>query len=195
MAVIVTLAGVGVAPALTDSRRVALVIGNGAYKNVPELPNPSNDASDVATALRRLGFAVILVTNASFEVKDVATLDGSTKYDLITVFDAVHDQAQPRLVLKGIADSLKPGGVFLCSDIAGSSHVHENLEHPLGAMMYTVSTFHCMTVSLALGGEGLGTMWGEQKALELMHEAGFGSIEVKQVEGDFMNNYYIARVS
>jgi hypothetical protein len=56
-----------------------------------------------------------------------------------------------------------------------------------------ISTFHCMTVSLALGGEGLGTMWGEQKAIELMSEAGFKDIDVKQVEGDFMNNYYIAK--
>ncbi len=60
-------------------------------------------------------------------------------------------------------------------------------------MMYMCSTFHCMTVSLALNGEGLGTMWGEQKARELFAEAGFTQVEVKTVEGDFMNNYYVAR--
>jgi Zn-dependent membrane protease YugP len=48
-------------------------------------------------------------------------------------------------------------------------------------------------VSLALGGEGLGTMWGEQKARELLAEAGFSSVEVKQIEGDIFNNYYVAR--
>ncbi len=93
-------------------------------------------------------------------MKDAATLDGSTKFDFITVFDAVHDQAKPDVVLKGIADSLKPGGVFLCVDIAGSSSVEDNMEHPFGPMLYSVSTFHCMTVSLALDGAGLGTMWG-----------------------------------
>ncbi len=41
------------------SERVALVIGNGAYKNAVELPNPSNDARDVAATLRSLGFEVI----------------------------------------------------------------------------------------------------------------------------------------
>jgi hypothetical protein len=51
---------------------------------------------------------------------------------------------------------------------------------------------HCMTVSLALDGEGLGTCWGEQKALELLAEAGFTNVAVKRVEGDIMNNYYIA---
>jgi 2-polyprenyl-3-methyl-5-hydroxy-6-metoxy-1,4-benzoquinol methylase len=132
------------------------------------------------------------LTNTRFEVRDVATLDGSEKFDLITVFDAVHDQAQPRRVLKGIHDSLKPDGVFLCSDIAASSKLEENMENPMAPVMYTVSTFHCMTVSLALGGEGLGTMWGTQKALELFSEAGFTNTEVKSVEGDMMNAYYVA---
>lgn len=131
--------------------------------------------------------------NATFEVKDAASLDGSTKYDLITVFDAVHDQAKPDVVLKGIADSLNPGGVFLCVDIAGSSHVEENLDHPLAPMLYSVSTFHCMTVSLALDGAGLGTMWGEQKADEMFRAAGFTSVETKQVPEDIVNAYYICR--
>jgi Caspase domain len=43
--------------------RVALVIGNGAYQNAPQLPNPLNDANDVAAALKREGFDTILATN------------------------------------------------------------------------------------------------------------------------------------
>jgi hypothetical protein len=78
-------------------------------------------------------------------------------------------------------------------DIAASSHVHENLDHPLGPALYTASIFHCMSVSLANGGPGLGTMWGEQQALELLHDAGFGDVEIKRVESDFLNNYYVAR--
>ena len=49
-------------------------------------------------------------------------------------------------------------------DDRASSNLHENLDHPLGSFLYGVSTMHCMTVSLAQGGEGLGTVWGEQKA-------------------------------
>jgi SAM-dependent methyltransferase len=133
------------------------------------------------------------LTNATFELKDAATLDGSRQFDLITTFDSVHDQAKPRRVLKGIHDALRPGGVYLCVDIAASSNVEENLDHPLGPFLYTISTMHCMTVSLALGGEGLGTVWGEQKARELLAEAGFTDVQVKQVAGDILNNYYIAR--
>src|SRR6202000_1064840 len=53
--------------AMAEGKRVALVIGNGAYRNVPALLNPPNDAGDIATALKRLGFAVTLITNGSFD--------------------------------------------------------------------------------------------------------------------------------
>ncbi len=150
------------------------------------------DFSDEGVARGRAEAKELGLTNAAFEVKDAATLDGSKKFDLITTFDSVHDQAHPRRVLKGIYEALKQGGTYFCVDIAASSNVEENKDHPLGAFLYTISTMHCMTVSLALGGEGLGTAWGEQKARELMTEAGFRDIGVKQVEGDIMNNYYIA---
>ena len=72
----------------------------------------------------------------------------------------------------------------LCVDISASSKLAENLGHPLATFLYTVSCMHCMTVSLADGGMGLGTMWGEQTALRMLGEAGFTSIEAKHVDGD-----------
>ncbi len=135
------------------------------------------------------------LTNVRFEIKDVATLDEKERYDLITTFDAIHDQAKPAAVLEGIARALKPDGVYLMQDIAGSSHVHNNMEHPLGPLLYTISTMHCMTVSLSQNGEGLGTMWGEEKAREMLREAGFAKVEVKQLPHDFANSYYIVTKS
>jgi len=44
-------------------KRVALVIGNGAYRNVPTLANPTNDAADVGAALKRSGFEPLVVTD------------------------------------------------------------------------------------------------------------------------------------
>jgi 2-polyprenyl-3-methyl-5-hydroxy-6-metoxy-1,4-benzoquinol methylase len=151
------------------------------------------DFSDEGIGIAKAEAKEWRLTNAAFEVKDVATLDGSKKFDLVTVFDAIHDQAQPRRVLKAIADSLKPGGLFLCADVAGDSTHAGNMDHPMGAAFYAISTFHCMTVSLALGGEGLGNMWGRQKAHELFREAGFTSVEERMVEGDIINVYYICR--
>jgi 2-polyprenyl-3-methyl-5-hydroxy-6-metoxy-1,4-benzoquinol methylase len=131
--------------------------------------------------------------NVQFEVKDVVQIDGSRKWDFVTAFDTIHDQAQPQKVLKGIHSSLKPGSNFLMVDIAASSHLHENAEHPLAPLLYSISTLHCMTVSLAYNGVGLGNMWGEQRAQELLTEAGFSDIAVKKVEGDILNNYYVSR--
>ena len=51
---------------------------------------------------------------------------------------------------------------------------------------------HCLTVSLAAGGMGLGTMWAEQKARQMLADAGFDNVETKHVEGDIVNNYYVA---
>jgi 2-polyprenyl-3-methyl-5-hydroxy-6-metoxy-1,4-benzoquinol methylase len=134
------------------------------------------------------------LTNVKFETKDATTISKQEKYDLITAFDTIHDQAQPTKVLKEIYNALRKGGVFLMQDIAASSHMHENMNNPLAPTLYTLSTMHCMTVSLAYNGEGLGTVWGKQKAEQKLREAGFsGPIEVRQIEGDILNYYYIAR--
>jgi hypothetical protein len=66
------------------------------------------------------------------------------------------------------------------------------MEHPVSPYLYTVSFMHCMTVSLAQEGEGLGTMWGEEKACEMLRDAGFKNVSVSQLEHDFLNNFYIA---
>lgn len=135
------------------------------------------------------------LANVTFEARDVSSFDRDAErdaYDLITTFDAVHDQAHPLAVLRGIHRALKPTGTYLMQDIYASSHLHENTDHPLGTMLYTISCMHCMTVSLAQDGEGLGTMWGEQKARELLAEAGFRSIALERLEHDIQNAYYIS---
>ena len=71
--------------------------------------------------------------------------------------------------------------------------MHKNIDHPLGTFLYTVSCMHCMTVSLAQGGEGLGAMWGEEKTREYLTRAGFRSIEKHELAHDIQNNWYVVR--
>jgi 2-polyprenyl-3-methyl-5-hydroxy-6-metoxy-1,4-benzoquinol methylase len=149
------------------------------------------DISEQGIEAARAEATALRLDNARFDVADALTLEPAA-YDLITTFDVVHDLPRPAETVRAIHDALRPGGVYLMVDIAASSHVHENLEHPLGPALYTASIFHCMSVSLASGGPGLGAMWGEQRALEILREAGFEDVEVKRVEADFLNNYYIA---
>lgn len=151
------------------------------------------DLSEEGIAASRAEAERMGLENARFEVGDVTTFDEREHYQLITAFDVIHDLAHPAEVLRNIFNALGPGGTFLMVDIAASSHLHENIEHPLGPFLYAVSTMHCMTVSLEQGGVGLGTVWGGQKAQQMLADAGFGEVEVEQVEGDILNNYYIAR--
>ncbi|MHA2089762.1 MAG: class I SAM-dependent methyltransferase [Candidatus Kariarchaeaceae archaeon] len=133
------------------------------------------------------------LTNVNFEIKNIEKLNEPAKYHFITAFDSIHDQAKPAVVLKLIANSLTDDGTFLMVDIKSSSNVEDNMDHPAAPWLYSSSTMHCMTVSLAYNGQGLGNMWGEEKALEMLNDAGFTNIEVKEVEGDVFNNYYIAK--
>ncbi|MCD9902306.1 class I SAM-dependent methyltransferase [Streptomyces sp. MT29] len=114
-------------------------------------------------------------------------------YDLITAFDVIHDLARPAETLAAVAGALRDDGVFLMGDIAASSKLEENLDLPLGPTLYAFSVFYCMTTSLSEGGAGLGTVWGRQTALRMLKEAGFGEVDVREVEGDILNVYYVAR--
>ncbi|MBW3566503.1 MAG: methyltransferase domain-containing protein [Proteobacteria bacterium] len=138
---------------------------------------------------RHLG-NVILMT------KDLSDFDASAedeKYDLVFTFDAVHDQAKPLNLLTGIRRTLKRDGVYVMQDIHGHSHVQGNLDNPLAPLLYTVSCMHCMTVSLAQGGEGLGAMWGREKAQEMLREAGFAHIDIRRLDHDIQNDWYVIR--
>lgn len=151
------------------------------------------DFSEEGIALARDEAASMGLTNASFEVRDAAKLGENDRFDFITIFDAVHDQAHPDLMLASVYSALRSGGSLLCVDVAASTDLQGNMENPLAPMLYTVSTMHCMTVSLAYGGMGLGTVWGKEKALEMFEDAGFQDINVHQIEGDTFNNYYVMK--
>jgi 2-polyprenyl-3-methyl-5-hydroxy-6-metoxy-1,4-benzoquinol methylase len=131
-------------------------------------------------------------TNITFTTQDLTTWDESNSFDLITAFDVIHDQARPDTVLGNVHRALRDDGVFLMQDIQGSSHHHENHDHPIGPLLYTISTMHCMTVSLAQGGMGLGTMWGEDTAKRMLGEAGFNLKSVERLPHDFQNCYFIS---
>jgi SAM-dependent methyltransferase len=150
------------------------------------------DFSDTGIASARAEADRKDLTNARFEKRDAARLGETARFDFVATFDSVHDQARPDLMLAGIAQALRPDGVYLCVDTSASSKLSDNLGHPLGPFLYTVSCMHCMTVSLADGGMGLGTMWGEQTARKMLSEAGFTSIEATRLDGDIVNTYIIA---
>lgn len=133
------------------------------------------------------------LSNIQFCVQDAAQIAECDRYDLITTFDAIHDQARPDIVLGNIYRALRSDGLYLMQDVRASSYVDQNLDHPLAPFLYTISCMHCMTVSLAAGGMGLGTMWGRENAMELLQAAGFQTIDRQELPHDPMNDYYVIR--
>lgn len=152
----------------------------------------SREALDHARAeARRRGLG-----NVSFVERDLGDFDrrpDEGAYDLAVTFDAIHDQGAPDALLRGIRRSLAQGGVYLAQDINASRHVHHNIGHPIGPLIYTISCMHCMTVSLAQGGAGLGAAWGRETAVRMMNEAGFGDVTVHELSHDVQNCYYVCR--
>ncbi|MCH9656370.1 MAG: methyltransferase domain-containing protein [Planctomycetes bacterium] len=131
------------------------------------------------------------ISNVSFEVQDVSQMNAPESFDFITAFDVIHDQANPAQVLSEVNAALRMGGTFLMQDIAASSNVEQNITNPLGPMFYTISTMHCMTVSLAQGGAGLGTCWGKELACQMLGDAGFQEVDVQELPHDIMNYFYV----
>jgi ubiquinone/menaquinone biosynthesis C-methylase UbiE len=189
----------GLHESLTAGARLADIgCGSGHAINLLARAYPASgfvgyDFSEEVVTAARTEASEWGLTNAEFVLQDVAELQLPDSFDFATAFDAIHDQAHPARVLANIAAALKPGGTFLMVDIQASSHVEQNAEIPWSAFLYTVSLMHCMTVSLSLDGDGLGTVWGRETAVRMLGEAGFSEVDVRNVETDPFNSFYIAR--
>jgi 2-polyprenyl-3-methyl-5-hydroxy-6-metoxy-1,4-benzoquinol methylase len=192
---------IALVPGLDEDLRTGisvLDVGCGAGRAIVALAGAhprsrftGHDFSDQAIAAARAAAAELGLRNVSFEVRDVAAPPGPERYDLVTAFDAIHDQADPAAVLRAIRARLAPDGIFLMQDIRASSALEHNLDHPLAAFLYAVSCMHCMTVSLAQGGAGLGTMWGEERARAMLADAGFGEVSIHTLAHDIQNCFYV----
>lgn len=135
--------------------------------------------------------------NINFIQADAALLaddpDLAGAFDYITAFDAIHDQTAPLEALKSAYHLLARGGIFSMVDIAAESGHQGNKNHPMGPFLYTVSLMHCMPVGLCDGGAGLGMMWGRQKAVEMMKQAGFDQVQREEMDYDPFNYHFVGR--
>ena len=133
------------------------------------------------------------LNNLSFRAQDLSEITSLGRFDLVTAFDAVHDQKDPQGMLDLVYGSLADYGVFLMQDIGGSRDLTANIENPLAPLLYTISLMHCTPVSIGQGGPGLGAMWGVETAQEMLAIAGFGQIATHRLPHDPTNAYFIAR--
>ncbi len=134
------------------------------------------------------------VNNVKFAVQDICNLpsEWTDKWEFIYMIDVAHDVPQTTKLIKELHRVLKPGGYAFILDINLHTNVAENREYPAASMLYSISLFHCMPVSLyAEGGEGLGNAWGKEKAIQMLREGGFKKVEI--LEENFDIHYIVTK--
>lgn len=128
--------------------------------------------------------------NAHFEKSGVEEIPIEPGFDLITSFDVIHDLTDPLAAMRRIRSALRPDGLYLMMEPAASSDLEGNLT-PRGALLYGISTLHCMTQSLAQGGAGLGAAWGTARATAMAGEAGFRSFDQLEEISNSFSSFYL----
>ena len=171
--------------------------GDGAVVNTMARMFPRSafrgfDLSEGAILQARAMAAEAGLTNVDFVQADVATIDDTRVYDLVVALESIHELSFPRIALRRIVAALKRDGVFLMQEVAASSHVSRNIDHPFAPMLYALSTMHALPIALGQEGEALGRMWGKERAVQLLGEAGFRNLRFDAMAGDALSYYCIA---
>ena len=107
-----------------------------------------------------------------FEVAGAKDYPG-TEYDLVCVFDALHDMGDPAGAARHVRSTLAPGGSWMIVEPYAGDRVEENL-NPVGRAYYAGSTLICTPCSLAQEvGLALGAQAGEARLRQVVQGAGF----------------------
>jgi SAM-dependent methyltransferase len=178
----------GRVPGLPDRLRAGVRVldlgcGTGHAVNVMAraFPRSRFDGLDIATdaiADAEAERAALGLPNAAFAVADAAELAPGKPYDVIMAFDAIHDQAAPEVVLRRVRDALAPDGVFVMIDTNFATRLEDNVGNPHAPLSYGISLLFCVPTSIATGGSALGAMWGQERAREMLADAGFTDVRV-----------------
>ena len=130
--------------------------------------------------------------NVDFAVGDVASIEEPRAYDLVLAFETIRELAFPRVFLRRVVAALKRDGLFLMQEVGVSTYLARNLEHPFAPMLYALSCMHAVPVALSQEGEALGVMWGKERAMQMLAEAGFRSVRFETLPVDDLRYYCVA---
>ena len=124
-----------------------------------------------------------LTDRVRFEVAKAKEI-AESGFDLVTMYDCLHDMGDPRGCAAHMRSILKPGGTWMIVEpIAGDTPI-DNM-NPVGRLYYNASTMICVPTSLDQEvGEGLGAQAGEARLAAIVREGGFGTVR-RATEGPF----------
>lgn len=134
------------------------------------------DLDEPALALGTARAAAEGLCSVDFRRRDVADLGLHAAADVVLAVDAVHDHAAPLQILRAARQALRPGGVLVMVEPTATGDLDQDAKNPMAVMGYATSLSHCIQVSLAEGGPGLGGMWGSAGAHQLLSAAGFSNV-------------------
>jgi 2-polyprenyl-3-methyl-5-hydroxy-6-metoxy-1,4-benzoquinol methylase len=174
----------GVAAGLTAGAAVADVgCGHGATTILMAQAFPASvflgtdyHEGSVRVARRRAAAAGV-ADRVRFEAADASELAAGA-YDLVTMFDCLHDMGDPGEAARAARQALRPDGTLMVVEPAAGDHVEDNL-HALGRVFYAASALICTPCSLAQpGGTALGPQAGPARLTALLTGAGFGRVRL-----------------
>ncbi|XP_006825762.1 S-adenosylmethionine-dependent methyltransferase Rv2258c-like [Saccoglossus kowalevskii] len=157
--------------------------GTGLCRLATDYPNPRYYGIDISQSAIKTAKSLAETANLSnvtFSCTDTTRLqdDWEAKFDVVYCMDVVHDVPRPDILLKEIHRILKKGGFFIMVDINGHTKLADNMALPFASVNYMFSLFACMPMSLYADGWGLGSMWGQEKAFEMLTNAHFECLSI-----------------
>jgi 2-polyprenyl-3-methyl-5-hydroxy-6-metoxy-1,4-benzoquinol methylase len=146
------------------------------------------DPTSIETATANAA-ATGLTDRVTFAVRDAADPALSGSYDLVTIFEALHDMARPVDALRAIRELLTDGGAALIAD----ERVADTFTAPgddIERFMYGFSVMHCLPVGLdEQPSAATGTVMRSATLRAYAEDAGFSSIEILPIDNDFWRFY------
>ncbi len=148
-----------------------------------------SDTASIVDARRHAAEAGVQV---DFLCLDAGELASEGPFDLVTIFETLHDLARPIEVLRHVRKSLAGTGVVLIAD----EKVAERFTAPgdeLERMMYGWSVVHCLPASLAEeGSAAIGTVIRPGLIETMAYDAGFDRFEISDIDAGFFNLYTLS---
>ena len=172
---------------------VACGLGRSSIAIARTYPNVRVDGIDldepsIAAARKHLAGSGV-EDRVEFHARDAGDAQHAGRYDLVTIFEALHDMSRPVDVLAALRGMLAEGG----SVIVGDERVEDEFTVPAGEierLYYGFSVLHCLPVGM-VGPDpaGTGTVMRAGTVRRYAEEAGFAEVEVLPIENEFYRFY------
>lgn len=180
--------GIRVADIGCGTGTAALIIGRRFPTSRVVGVDQSQSALDIAAAR----CAAEGLTNVTFQLADVEDDLNIGEQDLVLAANVVHDLSSPEAFFERVRSTLAPGGLFYLHELSATREMTSNITdtHALGIL--TFSLYHCVPLAKRRPGIAPGGMWGRERYIEALDDAGFEAITIVRAPSDPNNDTIFA---